>query len=83
MIASDPVPAVIESEATGEIKEIFDDIKNVTGVDVVNLVWRRLAVTKDALSSVWDVLRPVYESGLANHRAYEFRKHMVMQELSK
>ena len=38
MISSDPVPAVIESEATGEIKEIFDDIKNVTGVDVVNLV---------------------------------------------
>ena len=45
MISSDPVPAVIESEATGEIKEIFDDIKNVTGVDVVNLVWRRLAIT--------------------------------------
>ena len=59
MISSDPVPAVIESEATGEIKEIFDDIKNVTGVDVVNLVWRRLAITKDALCSVWDVLRPV------------------------
>ncbi|MEC9102154.1 MAG: hypothetical protein VX491_12975 [Pseudomonadota bacterium] len=83
MISSDPVPAVIESEATGEIKEIFDDIKNVTGVDVVNLVWRRLAITKDALCSVWDVLRPVYKSGLVNHRAYEFRKQLVLPELPK
>ena len=44
--ASDPIPAVVESDATGDIKNIFDDIKNVTGVDVVNLVWRRLATTK-------------------------------------
>ena len=47
--ASDPIPAVIESDATGDIKNIFDDIKNVTGVDVVNLVWRRLAKTQNAL----------------------------------
>ena len=48
--ASDPIPAVIESDATGDIKNIFDDIKNVTGVDVVNLVWRRLATTQNAVS---------------------------------
>ena len=49
MNASDPIPAVVESEATGDIKNIFDDIKNLTGVDVVNLVWRRLAKTENAL----------------------------------
>ena len=44
--ASDPIPAVVESDATGDIKNIFDDIKNVTGVNVVNLVWRHLATTQ-------------------------------------
>ena len=29
MDASDPIPAVVESDATGDIKNIFDDIKNV------------------------------------------------------
>ena len=73
MNASDPIPAVVESDATGDIKNIFDDIKNVTGVDVVNLVWRRLATTQNALPYLWGVLRPLYESGFINHQAVEFQ----------
>ena len=79
MNASDPIPAVVESEATGDIKNIFDDIKNVTGVDVVNLVWRRLAKTENALPYLWGVLRPLYESGFINHQAVEFQNQLYFR----
>ena len=83
MNASDPIPAVLESEATGDIKDIFDDIKNVTGVDVVNLVWRRLAKTKNALPYLWGVLRPLYESGFINYQALEFQNQLVFPKLPR
>ena len=81
--ASDPIPAVVESDATGDIKNIFDDIKNVTGVNVVNLVWRHLATTQNALPYLWGVLRPLYESGFINHQAVEFQNQLVLPKLPK
>jgi hypothetical protein len=59
----DPVPAIIEAAATGEIAEIFGDIRRVLGVDVVNLIWRHLATIDGALAWTWKTLRPVYEDG--------------------
>ena len=56
-LSSDPVPAVLESEAEGEILEIFLDIKDTTGADVVNIIWRHLAVTQGALQAVWEMLQ--------------------------
>jgi hypothetical protein len=59
----DLVPAIIEASATGEIAEIFGDIRRVLGVDVVNLIWRHLATIDGALTWTWTTLRPVYEDG--------------------
>ena len=42
-MANDPVPAITEAEATGETAEIFADLRNTLGVNVVNLVWRHIA----------------------------------------
>ena len=41
-VMTDPVPARTEAAATGEIAEIFADIRRVLGVEVVNLIWRLL-----------------------------------------
>src|SRR5271155_1244146 len=60
---SDPVPAITEAAATGEIAAIFADIRRVLGVEVVNLVWRHLATIPDALSWTWGMLRPLYING--------------------
>jgi len=81
--SADPVPAIIESEASGEIGDIFQDIRAVTGVDVVNLVWRRLAITEGALPAVWTMLRPAYVSGLVAARAQEFRRDVCPPPLPK
>ena len=56
---SDPVPAITEANATGEIAEIFADIRRVLRVDVVNLIWRHLATIPGALPRAWDSLRPL------------------------
>lgn len=61
--ASDPIPAVTEAAASGEIAAIFADIRQVLGVEVVNLVWRHLATIPDALPWTWGMLRPLYING--------------------
>ena len=81
VLSSDPVPAVLESEAEGEIREIFLDIKDTTGADVVNLIWRHLAVTPGALQAVWEMLRPVYKSGLVLAEAQRFRDTLSLPKI--
>jgi hypothetical protein len=58
----DPVPAVAEAGASGEIGSIFTDIRNVL-VEVINLIWRHLATIPGALPWAWGTLRPAYVDG--------------------
>ena len=60
---SDPVPAITEAAASGEIAEVFADIRGVLGVAVVNLIWRHLATIPRALPWAWGTLRPLYVDG--------------------
>jgi len=60
---SDPVAAITEADATGEIAEIYADIRAVLGVEVVNLIWRHLAIFPGALLWAWGALRPLYVDG--------------------
>lgn len=60
---SDPVPAVLEAEATGEVAEIFADIRATYRIGVVNLIWRHLAVFDGALPWAWASLKPLYVGG--------------------
>ena len=70
---SDPVAAVTEAEATGEIATIFADIRAVYGVSVVNLVWRHLATIPGALPWAWGTLRPLYVAGIIAEEADALR----------
>ncbi|MEQ9122368.1 MAG: hypothetical protein RIM80_07370, partial [Alphaproteobacteria bacterium] len=74
--SADPVPAIAEAAATGEVSDIFADIRAVTGVGVVNLVWRRLAVTDGALPFAWGAVRPAYVSGRVAAEARAFRRQL-------
>src|ERR1700733_11582565 len=66
---SDPVPAITEAAATGETAAIFADIRQVLGVDVVNLIWRHLATIDDALPWTWGTLRQFYVDGTMRREA--------------
>src|ERR1700722_4469552 len=59
------VPSVLESAATGEIAEIYADIRATLGTSVVNLVWRNLAALPGALPWAWSAVRPLYLGGAA------------------
>ncbi|PON14560.1 hypothetical protein C2W62_28420 [Candidatus Entotheonella serta] len=61
--AVDPVPSIPEAEATGSTKAIYEHFKAVTGVPVVNLIFRHIATFPGCLPWSWEVLRPLYASG--------------------
>jgi hypothetical protein len=54
------VPSVSEAAATGEIAEIYSDIRNTLGTSVVNLIWRNLATMPGALQWTWSAVRLLY-----------------------
>jgi hypothetical protein len=75
---SDPVPAITEAAATGETAAIFADIRQVLGVDVVNLIWRHLATMEGALPWAWWALRPLYVDGSVIHEATALHKALAL-----
>jgi len=73
---SDPFPAIAEASATGEIADIFGDIRATVGVRVVNLVWRHLATLDGALPWAWAAVKPLYVEGMVDAAATAFRSGM-------
>src|SRR5260370_16469466 len=78
---SDPVPAITEAAATGEIAAIFADIRLVLGVDVVNLIWRHLATIPGALPWSWQTLRPLYADGTIAEEAAALHGDLALPRL--
>ena len=78
---SDPVPAVTEAAATGETAEIFADIRRILGVEVVNLIWRHLAMIPGALPTAWGILRPPYADGTITAAASALRGELDLPRL--
>jgi hypothetical protein len=75
---SDPVPAITEAAASGEIAAIFADIRHVLGVDVVNLIWRHLATIEGALPWAWSTLRPLYVDGSVTAEATALHSELAL-----
>ena len=74
------VPSIQESAATGEIAEIYADIRATLGTSVVNLVWRNLATLPGALPWTWSTVRPLY-SGHACRHAEAVRRTLSLPKL--
>ena len=54
---------VSEEEATGKVKEVFDDIKATKEIDFVPRFWQALAVNPDHLEATWQKLKVVMKPG--------------------
>jgi len=65
----DPIPALPEASACGQMAVLFADIKKTLNVPFVNLVWRHLATIPEALPSVWTLVKPLYSSQSFNTAA--------------
>jgi hypothetical protein len=77
----DPVPALPESSATGDIAALFADIRQVTGVQVVSLIWRHIAIFPGALGCAWTAIRPIYLSGAALAAGEALRQRLPLPDL--
>ena len=79
---SDPLPAITEAEASGEIADLFADIRSTVGVRVVNLVWRHLATMEGALPWAWAAVKPLYLAGLPDAAMAAFHRTMDVPKLA-
>ena len=55
-----------ETEATGKIAEIYDDIRQTLDMSMVNTIWRNLALQEEVLEWVWYSLKPIYQKGFSS-----------------
>lgn len=76
-MAKDTLPAVSEAEATGEIADLFADIRETLNVSAINYVWRHIATIDGGLRWAWEASKPLFISGLIEKEC----KHL-MAELS-
>jgi len=63
MSSGDPVPTISEADATGEIADLYADIRASLGVPLVNLIWRNLAAIPGGLAWAWRSVKPLYANG--------------------
>lgn len=52
-----------EKDATGKVKEIYDEIKATKEIDFVPNFWKALSINPDHLEAVWKKLRVTMKPG--------------------
>ena len=52
-----------ESQATGQVKEVFEDIKNSRGITEIPNFWKMLANDPNELERSWNSLKQVMRKG--------------------
>lgn len=65
------VPYVREDEATGLVKEVFDDIKASRGLDEVPNFWRAIAHRPEYLHHEWEKLKAILSTGVIDRKVKE------------
>jgi len=53
------IDVVEESEATGKVKEIYDDIKKTLGIDFIPNMYKAIANKPDYLDATWQKIQAV------------------------
>ena len=57
------VPLVSEEEASGKVREVYEDIKATKGIDFVPNIWKALASNPDHLELCWTRLKAIMQPG--------------------
>ena len=60
-----------ENEATGKVKEIFEDIKQKRNIKSVNNFWKMLANEPETLERPWNSLQQVMKKGALDEMTKE------------
>ena len=60
-----------ENEATGKVKEVYDDIKKKRNVKFITNFWKMLANEPDTLERTWNSLQQVMKKGALDEMTKE------------
>ena len=60
-----------ENEATGKVKEVYEDIKKKRNVKFITNFWKMLANEPDTLERTWNSLQQVMKKGALNEMTKE------------
>ena len=60
-----------EAEATGKVKEVFDDIKKKRSTDYINNFWKMLANNPETLERTWESIQQVMKKGALDEMTKE------------
>jgi hypothetical protein len=61
---------ITESEASGAIASIYDEIREAYAAPYVSSLFRHLATYPDLLEWIWEVARPAFKSGMMQHTGW-------------
>lgn len=75
---NDPIPAIREEDATGEVAVLFADLRATLGVPFVNLIWRHLATIPGMLAWTWSVVKPMHATPALRHAAETLRRGVTI-----
>ena len=76
--SGDPVPSIAEADATGEIAELYGEIRQSLGMPFVNLVWRNLASVPGGLKWAWTTMKLLYQQGAVYVEARQLRDSQTL-----
>ena len=74
-MAKDTLPAISEADASGEIAELYADIRATLNVSAINYVWRHIATIDGGLRWAWEAAKPMFVSGLVEREC----EHLMAQ----
>ena len=74
----DPLTAISEAEATGEIAVCFADIRSTMQLPLLTSIWRTLAGVEGGLQTVWSASKPLFASGFPDSLLTRFQNPSLL-----
>lgn len=73
-----PVTALAEADATGEIADIFADIRQTMELPLITSIWRVLVDIEDGLPTAWNATKPLYQTGQPQASLVKMREQISL-----
>ena len=77
------LPELAERDATGRIKEIYEQMKRLGGVPMPALIFRHFATLPGALEWLWDAISPAWRTGRLQEAAWRIARETPIEPIAK
>ncbi len=64
------LPELAEADAVGDVRHIYGEIRRLSAVPMVALIWRHLATMPGTLEWAWSILEPAMRGGAVQQAAW-------------